>query len=402
MKARDWIAAGVAGLGIVPSAVINVAPHLARAFESPQAFGVAVFQVVIVIVMGFAPFGIKRLESVGMKAASWVLIIVLLSVSFTNALDLANKARETATGTARGSISRATALNSRIADLRNSRAQLPQFKATTAASAKAAQDAVSEAVRARDLECGKVGPNCRKRTDEAALAQEKLSGILEQRGLTETAEKLDGDLRAAQLELAGLGNIPKFADPTSEQIARMISPLVRSTDDDVSEWRPVLFAFCVELLALLGPSILFAAIAGGAAKPHHPAIMEKPETSRRREVLSTAAPKMTAIAVNPATPAKAEKTKKIKPAAVAGVESVRDWFNNRVTSRPGNEIRVTEGAYDPYREWCGEQKIEPVKLRTFGAMMKGELGVVYVERRKRGYYSGIALKAVPLKIVANA
>jgi hypothetical protein len=54
----------------VPSAVINVAPHLAHATESPQSFGIAVFQVVIVIVMGFAPFGIKHPESVGMKAAA--------------------------------------------------------------------------------------------------------------------------------------------------------------------------------------------------------------------------------------------------------------------------------------------------------------------------------------------
>jgi hypothetical protein len=35
-------------------------------------------------------------------------------------------------------------------------------------------------------------------------------------------------------------------------------------------------------------------------------------------------------------------------------------------------------------------------------MMKGDLGVEYVEKSKRGYYVGLALKGSGLKVVASA
>ncbi len=41
-------------------------------------------------------------------------------------------------------------------------------------------------------------------------------------------------------------------------------------------------------------------------------------------------------------------------------------------------------------------------LTKFGKLMKGELGVEYVEKLKRGYYEGVALTGAGLKGVASA
>jgi hypothetical protein len=42
---------------------------------------------------------------------------------------------------------------------------------------------------------------------------------------------------------------------------------------------------------------------------------------------------------------------------------------------------------------------EPVCLTAFGTIMKGELGVLYEEKSKRGFYVGIKLAGAP-KLVA--
>jgi phage/plasmid-associated DNA primase len=58
-------------------------------------------------------------------------------------------------------------------------------------------------------------------------------------------------------------------------------------------------------------------------------------------------------------------------------------------------------AYAAYRGWCAETGREPVSLTAFGTTMKGELGVVYEERSKRGFYLGLALVGAP-KLVSAA
>ena len=43
---------------------------------------------------------------------------------------------------------------------------------------------------------------------------------------------------------------------------------------------------------------------------------------------------------------------------------------------------------------------DPVSLTAFGTIVKGDLGVAYEEKSKRGFYLGIALVSAP-KLVAN-
>jgi hypothetical protein len=80
---------------------------------------------------------------------------------------------------------------------------------------------------------------------------------------------------------------------------------------------------------------------------------------------------------------------------------VREWHKSRVVARPpSTEIRRKE-AFDAYCSWCSEHGYEAVSSTVFGQIMKGELGVVLVERRKNHFYVGIALVAPPKLAVAN-
>src|SRR5262249_55620392 len=116
--------------------------------------------------------------------------------------------------------------------------------------------------------------------------------------------------------------------------------------------------------------------------------------------METVAPEIAVVVTSAATPANAKKPRRIKTAALAGVGDVREWHSARTAARPGNLLRVNE-CYSAYVEWCKERGLSGASLTKFGTMMKGELGVSYVERSKRGYYEGFALKGA-LKIVAPA
>jgi hypothetical protein len=353
------VAAGLAGLCIAPSAVANVLPHILAlsnqgAIDSAEAT-TAVFQGVSVIAMAAMPFGIQNLRAVTLKAACWLLAIVLFGLNLLNALDAASHARANATGVNRGTIAKAAALNSRIPELRNSRSQVPQFTFTSAASAMAAQKATDEAVRAKDAECGKIGPNCRKRTDESTTAAEKLSQALGQRALTERAEKLDVEIAALERQLLELSPVPKHGDDTASKTARLIGPFVSigsNADEEIAEWRPIAFAIGIELLALIGPIGMVAAVGSPSTvvKTQQPAISEDVKNASPE----TPAPVLAAVVRSAATPAKPKKARQIKKAALTGVGDVREWHGSRTAAKPGNLIRVNE-CFAAYVEWCKGQ-----------------------------------------------
>ena len=71
---------------------------------------------------------------------------------------------------------------------------------------------------------------------------------------------------------------------------------------------------------------------------------------------------------------------------------MREWHKSRTAAR-GDSKRGD--AYKAYCEWCMAQGKDPVSLTAFGTIMKGELGVIYEEKNKRGWYVGIALVSAP-------
>jgi phage/plasmid-associated DNA primase len=78
---------------------------------------------------------------------------------------------------------------------------------------------------------------------------------------------------------------------------------------------------------------------------------------------------------------------------------VREWKESRTAARPGSKVEPSD-AYAAYKEWCTEAGKEPVSLTAFGTIMKGDLGVLYEEKNKRGFYLDLALVGAP-KLVAS-
>jgi hypothetical protein len=77
------------------------------------------------------------------------------------------------------------------------------------------------------------------------------------------------------------------------------------------------------------------------------------------------------------------------------------FFESRTSARQGGEVRcnLVRAACEA---WCAECGIEPVSLTRLGTIAKGQLGIGHVERSKRGFYLGIALKEAPqLRVVAS-
>ena len=78
---------------------------------------------------------------------------------------------------------------------------------------------------------------------------------------------------------------------------------------------------------------------------------------------------------------------------------MREWKDTRTVARPDGRVKPGD-AYVAYKGWCAENGQEPVSLTAFGITMKGELGVVYEERSKRGFYLGLALVGAPKLVTA--
>jgi hypothetical protein len=409
MKARELIAGVAAGVCILPSGLCNVLPQLTAALAGQTpAMTMAAFQGVSVIVIALAPFGMKKINNYIAKAFVFAGAGFLMWLSFVNAVELAGVMRESATGVARGSLSRAEFLNSRIRDLENSRKKLPQFEFTTAAQVTAAQTAVQTAEVARDKECNRVGDKCRQRQDEAAAAVEKLSKIEAQRGLTEKAEGIDRDLSDAKGELSKLGPLPKYADASAARIARVLGTIMKADDESVSEWRPVWTAFGFDILALIGPFVIFSSmLSGPVPEKQQPCIsgmfngLVRPRLRESAAVLVPAG-----VPQTPVTPAMTKQPKKIKGKPGAAVTPAReygeplDWHNSRTIPRPANEIRAQD-CFADYVQWCQAMGLQAYNLTTFGIRMREIVKAPKIERSKRTYYVGFALKGAALKIVAG-
>ena len=228
------------------------------------------------------------------------------------------------------------------------------------------------------------------------VANADLAKVAENRELTERADKLDADIQQAEKELAKLGPLPAHADATAAKIAAIIGLFKDGvTEASVHENWPTWLAVVVELLALFGPVTWVEALKEPHHAPKESAPMEhraEPAPQAVQEAPSpqiplTAVPELTAVAPTPASPAKASRARKT---AAVGHINVRDWFKSRTAGRPGNLVRVRD-TYATYCAWAKEREVEPMSLTAFGTLLKGELGVGYVGKSKRGFYTGIAL-----------
>ncbi len=158
-----------------------------------------------------------------------------------------------------------------------------------------------------------------------------------------------------------------------------------------------------ELIGLLGPRIIVTALAHKDAPPAPQRPWRWPAALSWRRGRKGAAAPATALEGSPppaATPASSRKPRKGKRSGGRELGDVEEWKAARTVARP--EAKVKPGdAYAAYKGWCAETDRDPVTLTAFGTTMKGELGVNYEEKSKRGFYLGLALVGAP-KLVSAA
>jgi hypothetical protein len=146
-------------------------------------------------------------------------------------------------------------------------------------------------------ECGKVGPNCKLRTDELNTKVKELGELQKARGNTERLERAERESAEAQKGLDRLGPVPKVVDPTAARIAKVVGliyDLGENGDLKVIEWFPSWIAVIAEVLTW-GPRVSFMPEAQLAAAEMATAI------SRSRFAAVTAIPATLAPTSTPGT-----------------------------------------------------------------------------------------------------
>jgi hypothetical protein len=408
---RGFAAAGVVALCALPSAALNVWPKLPQLYAGTAAGSDVAFVIMVtvsVLLMAAVPFAVSKARNIGWKSLFWAAGIALATLNYTLAVASVGKMRDSDAGPLRELVHKHAGLDSRIERARNSRKQLPQQRPLVdQAMLDAANETVRLADEARKQECGKVGENCRARVADLTKATEARAPLLAHKASADQIDAADKTLKALEDEKAALAPAPQNVDAAAYRLSKQLGKIVDLGDNPVDATADILIytvSGFAEFIALLGPMIFLTAMMGRTDKPAAPAGRRWWQWHRKRARIeaptTTAAPQAAAPALTPATPAKAKSPKKIKAAGVREFGDVQEWKDSRTIARPSSRVKPGD-AYAAYKAWCLETDKEAVSLTAFGTTMKGELGVLYEERSKRGFYVGIALVGAP-KLVASA
>jgi hypothetical protein len=385
----------------LPSAALNVWPKVPQLLDGTAAASDVAFVVMVtvsVLLMAAVPFAAAKARNIGWKTLFWCAGFALATLNYTLAVASVGKMRDSDAGPARELVHKHAGLASRIERAKNSRSKLPQSRPLVdGAMIEAANQAVELADQARKQECGKVGDNCRKRVEELKAATEARAPLLQQKATADAIDAADKSVRDLEDEKAKLPPAPQNVDAAAYRLSKQLGKIVELGDNPVEATADILIyavSGFAEFIALLGPVIFLTAMGGD--KPAAPAgrrwwqWKRPPAQNDQGVVKPTAAPETAAPARTPATPAKAKSPKKIKAAGVRDFGCVREWKESRTAARLGVKVKPSD-AYAAYEAWCSDRSLEPVTLTAFGTTMKGELGVTYEERNKRGFYVGVAL-----------
>jgi len=400
---RGFAAAGVVALCALPSAALNVWPKVPQLWAGTAAgsdVAVVVMVTVSVLLMAAVPFAVSKARNIGWKSLFWAAGIALATLNYTLAVASVGKMRDFDAGPLRELVHKHAGLDSRIERARNSRTKLPQVRPMVdGAMLEASNQGVTVAQAAVEQECRKVGDNCRKRQDALALAVKDRAPLLQLKATADQIDVAEKALKDLEDEKAVLPPAPQNVDAAAYRLSKQLGKIVDLGDNPVEATADILIytvSGFAEFIALLGPMIFLTAM-GRSDNPAAPAGSRWWQWRRKEAMIevptATAAPQTAAVVASPATPAKAKSSRKIKAAGV------REWKESRTVARLGSKVKPGE-AYAAYESWCAEIGKEPVSLTAFGTIMKGELGVIYEEKSKRGFYVGIALVGTP-KLVAS-
>lgn len=212
------------------------------------------------------------------------------------------------------------------------RTELPTFTPASADDVEAARHAVKAAEKATGAECGdgsnskQRGPKCREKEAEETTKRDGLAAALTNKGLTDTATKLDADAAALRQKLGGLPAV-SAVNPIAETLARVF----HLETDEAATWQQLATVVVVELL------IAFSLIAW--------------------ELLAKGAPP----AVVPASEGANSQLPETEPASTtdrhANTKSVDSVgrFMLACLSRAAGEQTNLSAIYTRYMRWCSEQ-----------------------------------------------
>jgi hypothetical protein len=96
----------------------------------------------------------------------------------------------------------------------------------------------------------------------------------------------------------------------------------------------------------------------------------------------------------------APKPKRASRLKAARPDSVSEWFNLRMTHRPGLEMLIRD-AYEAYCRWCEANGEEAVSNKRFGTILKDDFGIGTGRKNAGRFYVGLAAKPAALKLVSN-
>ena len=399
--------AGVVALCALPSAALNVWAKLPQVLAGTAAGSDVAFVIMVtvsVLLMAAVPFAARKASNIGWKSLFWGVGLALATLNFTLAVASAGKMRDLDAGPLRDLVHQHAALDSRIERARNSRTKLPQIRPMVdGAMLDAANQGVTLAQATVDQECGKVGEHCRKRQDALGQAVKDRAPLLQLKATADQIDAVEKTLKDLEDEKATLKPAPDNVDAAAYRLSKLLGKAVELGPNPVETTADILIYSVggfAEMIALLGPVIFLTAMGGSdnAPAPNRRWWQWRRKPKVEPEIAS-AAPETAAPARTPATPAKARTPRKIKAAGVRELGSVREWKECRTTARADSRMKPGD-AYSAYKSWCAENDKEPVSLTAFGTLMKGDLGVSYEEKNKRGFYVGIAPVSVP-KLVAT-
>jgi hypothetical protein len=252
-----------------PTAAINIWPRLEHMWRVGSAnggeLGTTLGIVVALVVMTAAVFKWQRDNDIGSRMMVLFMGMVCLAFNLAWAVDTAGAWRADTTAAPQGAIAKSKALSLEIQQETSAIVAIQPHQVVTKEMVAAAQRASDIAETNRKQECGVVGDNCRKRVAESTAMTERLSQFLKDEVLTTEANSRRKRLDIIQSELRELGSIPQRKDDTADRIAGVIGLFANIGDRDdaeamVSRWWPIVTAVVLEILAILGPWMIFGAI----------------------------------------------------------------------------------------------------------------------------------------------
>jgi hypothetical protein len=237
----------------VPVAGLNVWPRVAQLLAGatePSGWAFVAFQILTLLLLAQIPFAIDRTQNWIARAFFGVFALILITINLTFSVEAIGHVRDTARDHNRAIVDNIASLSRQLDEHRNERASL-SFTPVTSEQITDAQKAVSEAVTARDQECGKVGENCRKRVADLNELEQALSHLQSNKSIGDHATDLDGQISALEKQISALGPPPLMQDPVAARLSMWT--FGRLSADAISNGLPTVLSLVAELCALFGP-----------------------------------------------------------------------------------------------------------------------------------------------------